>query len=88
LLNSTYTDLKTQASVPVVPAKHMLVVDRQAGHKLLYAALDSMDAGLQAMSFFVTEEYTKDPPGTKLIGESKPFPVVNVRGIAKAQVLT
>jgi hypothetical protein len=88
LLNATYTNLKTKASVPVIPAKHMLIIDRQAGHKLLYAALDSMEAGLQAMPFFVTEEITKDPPGTKLIGESKPFPVVNIRGIAKAQVLT
>ncbi len=88
LLGATYKDLKTKTSVPVVPAKHMLVVDRQAGHKLLYAALDSLEAGLQAMPFFVTQEETKDPAGIKLIGESKPFPIVNIRGIAKAQVLT
>ncbi len=88
LLNATYTNLKTKAEVPVIPAKHMLIVDRQSGSKLLYAALDSMDAGLQAMPFFVSEDMSRDPPGIKLLGESKPFPIVNVRGIAKAQVLT
>jgi len=31
---------------------------------------------------------SKDPSGVKVIGESKPLPVVNVNGIVKAQVLT
>jgi hypothetical protein len=88
LLASTYKNLDTGAAVPVVPAKHLLVVDKQAGHKMIYAALDSIDAGLQPLPFFATYETTKDPSGVKVIGESKPLPVVNVNGIVKAQVLT
>jgi hypothetical protein len=36
-------------------------VDKQAGFKMLYAALDSMEAGQQAMPFFATFEEKKDP---------------------------
>ncbi len=88
LFASTYKDLESGDSKPVVPAKHILVVDKQAGHKLLYAALDSVDAGLQALPFFATHEVTKDPSGIKVVAESKPLPVVNANGIVKAQVLT
>ena len=88
LFGASYTNLTTKAAIPVVPLKHLLVVDKQAGHKMLYAALDSIDAGQQALPFFATYENLKDPSGVKVIGESKPLPVVNVAGIVKAQVLT
>jgi len=88
LFSNTYKNLSTGASVPIVPAKHLLVVDKQAGFKMLYAALDSMEAGQQALPFFATYEEKKDPSGINIIGESKPLPVVNVKGIVKAQVLT
>jgi hypothetical protein len=88
LFGATYKNLDTGALVPVVPAKNILVVDKQAGHKMIYAALDSLDAGLQAMPFFASYETLKDPSGVKVIGESKPLPVVNINGIVKAQVLS
>jgi hypothetical protein len=87
LLGSTYTNLQNKDSVPVVPEKNLLVVDRQAGHKMIYAGLDSVPADGQALPFFVDYEETKDPSGVKIIGEAKPLPVVNVQGIVKAQVL-
>lgn len=87
LFSNTYKNLDSGASVPVVPAKHLLVVDKQSGFKMLYAALDSMEAGQQAMPFFATYEEKKDPSGVNVIGESKPLPVVNVNGIVKAKVL-
>lgn len=88
LFSNTYKNLSTGASVPVVPAKNLLIVDKQAGFKMLYAALDSIEAGQQALPFFATYEEKKDPSGINIIGESKPLPVVNVKGIVKAQVLT
>lgn len=88
LFSGTYRNLITNTAVSVVPAKHLLVVDKQAGFKMLYAALDSMETGQQALPFFATYEEKKDPPGVNIIGESKPLPVVNVKGIVKAQVLT
>lgn len=87
LFSNTYKNLDSGASVPVVPAKHLLVADKQSGFKMLYAALDSMEAGQQAMPFFATYEEKKDPSGVNVIGESKPLPVVNVNGIVKAKVL-
>jgi hypothetical protein len=88
LLPQTYRNLETKAAVPVVPAKHLLVIDKAAGHKMLYAGLDSLGAGQQALPFYADYEETKDPSGVKVIAESKPLPVVNVKGITKAQVLT
>lgn len=88
LLPQTYRNLATSASVPVVPAKNLLVVDKAAGHKLLYAGLDSLEAGQQALPFFATYDNSKDPAGVNVIAESKPLPVVNVKGIIKTQVLT
>jgi len=88
LLPQTYRNLSTQAAVPVVTAKHMLVIDKEAGHKLIYAGLDSLGAGQAALPFYADYEETKDPSGVKVIAESKPLPVVNVKGIVKAQVLT
>lgn len=88
LLAASYRDLATGNNVPVVPAKNLLFIDKQAGHKMIYAALDSLDAGLQPLPFFATYETKKDPSGVNVIGESKPLPVVNINGIVKAQVLT
>ena len=88
VLNANYTDLATGSAVSAIPAKTVLAVDRSSGFKLLYAALDNMDTGLVAMPFFAQPVTTHDPSGVKIIGESKPLPVPNVKGIVKAVVLT
>lgn len=88
LLASTYTNLQTKAAVPVVPTKHLLVVDKQAGHKMIYAGLDSLGSGQQALPFYADYEEKKNPSGVEIVAESKPLPVVNVQGIVKAKVLT
>ncbi|HOX30910.1 MAG TPA: major capsid protein [Spirochaetales bacterium] len=88
LLPQTYRNLETRAADPVIPAKHLLVVDKGAGHKMLYAGLDSLGAGQQALPFYADYEEKKDPSGVNVIAESKPLPVVNVKGLIKAQVLT
>jgi len=88
LLASTYTNLSSKAAIPVVPVKHILVIDKQAGHKMIYAGLDSIGAGQQALPFYADYEETKNPSGVNVIAESKPLPVANVQGIVKAQVLT
>lgn len=88
LLAATYTNLATKAAVPVVPLKNILVIDKQAGHKMIYAGLDSLGSGQQALPFYADYEETKNPSGANIIAESKPLPVVNTQGIVKAQVLT
>jgi hypothetical protein len=88
LLSANYIDLTTGNAVSAIPAKTILAVDRSSGFKLLYAALDQMDAGLVALPFYAQPVTTQDPSGVKIIGESKPLPVPNVKGIVQAVVLT
>jgi hypothetical protein len=88
LLSANYTDLITKQTVSAIPAKTVLAVDKSDGFRMIYAALDNMDAGLVAMPFFAQPIESKDPSGVKVLGESKPLPVPNVKAIIKAVVLT
>lgn len=87
LLAANYIDLTTGNAVSSIPAKTILAVDRSSGFKLLYAALDQMETGLVALPFFARPVPTQDPSGVKIVAESKPLPVPNVKGIVKAVVL-
>lgn len=87
LLPATYMDLSTGSAVSAIPAKTVVAVDRSSGFKLMYAALDNLEAGLVALPFYAQPVNMQDPSGVKIIGESKPLPVPNVKGIVKAIVL-
>jgi len=78
---------KTKAMVPVVPDKVVKMIATDAGHKLPYCALDDLESKLQPMPFFVKPIMVQDPSGYKLVAESKPFPLPNVKGICDATVL-
>lgn len=82
-----YRNPQTKAMVPVVADEHVKMIATDAGHKLPYCALDDLDAKLQPMPFFVKPILKDDPSGYKLIAESKPFPVPNVKGICDAVVV-
>lgn len=84
----TFLYPSTEARVPVVPAGEVLMMAKDAGHKLVYCAVDDLDAKLQAMPFFIKSVKSDDPSGIKLISEGKPFPVVNVKGICRATVIS
>lgn len=83
----TFLYPSTAARVPVVPAGDVLMIAKDAGHKLVYCAVDDLDAKLQAMPFFIKSVKVDDPSGIKLVSEGKPFPVVNVKGICRATVI-
>jgi len=87
LRGETWKNPQTGALAAYVPAKDVRVIAKDGGHKCPYCALDDLDANLQALPFFVKPVKTQDPSGYKLIGESKPFPVVNVNAICGATVL-
>jgi len=78
---------QTKAMVPVVADKVVKMIATDAGHKLPYCALDDLDAKLQPMPFFVKPIKKDDPSGYKLVAESKPFPVPNIKGICDATVV-
>lgn len=82
----TFRYPQTDVVAPVVPANDVMIIAREAGHKLIYCAVDDLDAKLNAMPFFIKTVKKDDPSGIKLISEGKPFPVVNVKGICRAAV--
>jgi hypothetical protein len=77
---------QTGALTAVVPDNDVWMIDLNAGHKLVYCAVDDLDANLQALPLFVKPVKLVDPSGYKLIAESKPFPLPNVEGICEATV--
>ncbi len=87
LMPGSYIDLESGALVSAVPAKRVVAVDMDAGHKLFYAALDDLDANMQALPFFAKPIRKDDPSGYDIVGNSKPLPVPNVKGIVTASVL-
>lgn len=82
-----YRDPETKQMTPVVPAKTVRMVAKDAGHKLVYAAIDDLDANLLPLPFFIKPLKIDNPSGWKLIADAKPFPVANPRGVCTAQVL-
>jgi len=87
LLNANYLDLTTNTVVSSIPEKTIIAIDRAAGHRLFYASVDDLDADFAGMPFFSKAIKSDDPSGYKLIGSAKPLPVVNTKGMVKAQVL-
>jgi len=79
---------QTKALTPVVADKDVKMIATDANHRLVYNALDDLDANLVAMPLFIKPIPMKDPSGYKLVGESKPFPIPNVNGICGATVIT
>ena len=82
-----YTDPSTKQATPIMAVGNLLMVAKDAGHKLVYCAIDDVDAQLQPLPFFVKPVKIDDPSEIRLIAESKPFPIVNVNGVCTASVL-
>ncbi|WP_417883039.1 major capsid protein [Vibrio rumoiensis] len=67
--------------VKTVPDDQMVMIDLDAGHTPYFAALDDLDAGLQALPFFAKVIKTDDPSGADVYTMSKPLPAVVVDAI-------
>lgn len=87
-MTETYVNPQTGAVVPKVADKDVVMVATDAGHKLFHCALDDLDANLQPLPFFINPIRMKDPSGWKLVAQSKPFPVINPKGVCKATVIS
>lgn len=82
-----YYDFTSKASVGLA-AKTLVAWDRGSGHSLIYAAVDDVDANFIASPFWAKAVKSDDPSGWNVIGQSKPIPVPNTKGIATSVVLT
>lgn len=85
--SETYRNPHTEQMVPVIRSDEVIMIAKDAGHRLVYCAVDDLEANLRAMPFFIKPVKSDDPSGIKLISEGKPFPVVNVKGICHATVI-
>ncbi|MEE4137463.1 MAG: major capsid protein [Desulforhopalus sp.] len=81
-----YTNPQTGSAVDKLGEHDVLMIDKSAGHRLVYSAIDDLDANLLPMPFFVKPVKTDDPSGWKLIADCKPFPIPNLRAICFATV--
>ncbi len=45
------------------------MIAKDAGHRLVYCAVDDLEANLRAMPFFIKPVKSDDPSGIKLISE-------------------
>lgn len=81
-----YRNPQTKVMTAVVGTKELKMIATDAGHFAPYCALDDLDGNLQPMPMLVKPVKTDDPSGYKLIGEAKPFPIPNVKGICAATV--
>jgi hypothetical protein len=77
---------QTGSMVPTVADNDLVAIAMDAGHVMPYAALDDLDANLQPLPMFVKPIAKQNPSGIQLVGNSKPFPSPNMKGIAKATV--
>lgn len=84
----TYVNPQTGAAVPYIADKAIKAVAKDAGAKIIYSAIDDLDANLLPMPFFTKPVKTEDPSGYTIIGQSKPLPVANPKGICDATVVS
>lgn len=86
--SETYTNPQSGAVVPYISDKVIKAVAKTAGPKIIYSALDDLDANLLPMPFYTKPIKTDDPSGYTLIGMSKPLPVISPKGICDATVVS
>lgn len=82
----TWQDPETGVAQRKVPDTEIRMVAK-GHHAFWYAALDDLDAGLQALPMFLKPVEMQDPSEWRLIAMSKPLPAVAPRATCKAVVL-
>ncbi len=87
LANYQYWDIATSAYLPVIADKSICVVAMDAPHALYYLAIDDIKAGLQSTPLYINPIQQDDPSSYKIIGKSKPLPVVVPKAICWAKVI-
>lgn len=84
----TYTLPGSTEAKSIIADNVVRIYDQSNPGKLIYAALDDMNANLAPLPFYVTPIETKDPDGVKLVGSSKPFPALAMSRQSEFAVVT
>lgn len=88
LANYQYWDIKTATYIPAIADKTICVVAMDAPHALYYLAIDDIKAGLQSTPLYINPIQQDDPSSYKIIGKSKPLPVIVPKAICWATVIS
>lgn len=87
-IGATYTLPDGKSAQPVLAPNTVRVIDRNSTGKLIYAALDDLDANLAPLPFYAKPIYKKDPDGVKFVGQSKPLPALAMGSMSEQSVTT
>ena len=82
-----YTNPQTDALTPTLAADAVMMIAMDAGIQCPYCALDDIQMGLTPAPLGIKVVMKEDPSCYIVIAESKPFPLVNCKGICTATVL-
>ena len=83
----TWKDPETGSTQKKIPDREIRMVSK-GNQAFFYAALDDLDANLQALPMFVKPIEVKDPSELRLICASKPLPAVAPKATCKAVVIS
>lgn len=72
----------------IIADNSVRIYDQANPGKLIYAALDDLDANLAPLPFYAKPVEVNDPDGVKLIGASKPFPALAMSRQSEFTVVT
>lgn len=84
----TYQLPGTKDTRKIIADNAVRIYDQANPGKLIYAALDDLDANLAPLPFYAKPIEVKDPDGIKLIGSSKPFPALAMSRQSEFTVVT
>jgi len=87
ICSAKYWSYKDKGFRKAIPGKTIAAIARDDGFSLAYCALDSLDANLASLPFYVNSVKQEDPEALKLIAQARPMAIPNVDAIRTAQVL-
>jgi len=85
-MDDTYTLPGSQTPSAMLAANKVRVVDMANAGKLIYTALDDLDANLAPMPFYCKPVEKTDPDGIKLVASSKPLPCFAMKRMSEQTV--
>jgi hypothetical protein len=86
-MSEKYRNPETQAMVAKVPDGEIVAYAKDAPAKIIYCALDDVDAKLQPYPFFPKPVTLPEGNGCRIIGQSKPLPARSPKSICWAKVV-
>lgn len=86
-MSEKYRDPKGNGMIAKVPVDEIVAYAKDAPAKIIYCALDDIDAKLQPYPFYPKPVQLQEGNGYRIIGQSKPLPARSPKSICWAKVI-